>query len=1222
MTGNRNILLRRVAALLLFALLLSAFAALFFYKIEPDNRSELNQRGHKVLTQQVQNFLRKDQDLHNIIESADSVHILRLEDKRPPYNRLNDNLHYDTTTRVPAGFRGHLIRTDTGVWLIAHHRDEEAKEPDKPVYLTVKMKDFADPLFAGRDDVFRDYLILLDSNDASGTGEGSPAGLSLLYEQMSLSASSRFNTDTTRRLVPNSDELGTFQLSMAGQNYVAFFSRFEFHQHHLILVGLIGRDDYEAKVNSTPQLFLPLVIIFICLALITLPFLKVFLLSPHETINSLDVLKMALSFYAGGVAITFIIFYFFLSYVTGNALAARLRDFTVRVHDDIQYEIGSVDYQLGKYDSSFVALPVTDPRKVRAAHNQDSVLVDDVELSLNKLCNPDTDILVTRLFWLDTNGMTIAKWSPYRYPTPFTKMSNYVFYKLLVNKPPNYDGVAGVDAPVFYPGKSNLTDEFQTFIARRSDLVWPPAKDKGKKDSSSFIVIADMLRATIQPVIPPGFGFSLIDDNGNVLVDGDPRKSLAGNLFEESEGDRNLIEAVHFDNRGWQFPLEIRGVLYSARVMPITGQPLHLVCYYSVDIVRSHVDRMMHFSIETLVLLWCLLGICLLLSTFNQWKPAILKFSLQKIEWIRPASNNKKDIADIFTWLLWLTGISIGWLVCAGLMDAGLWPLFYLSLLLPFNVILVVQIIHKWSGLYTGIAIFVLSAVIIYMNNVLDNGWKSVGHVVGFQVLAWAGWGATRLWRRRQDRQKEVKRLAEGAEKRQRKEYFAVLCLSILLISILPTLGILNYAFFAEKVQFKKLKLDAVAAAFAKRSNYLETSFFPSYQANLRPDEKKRNRLLFQTSIYLTDRDTILPVDRALLPGEVTGGGKRATKMPDALYSLLLDKVYLAPFLWGDAATIPDGGQAGHGEYSILPGDTVVQYAPGRLLGDPQAKAMSVVLRSHLQKPHSDLWAILWPVGISALLLLAALVGLAVKLVKSAIHHLFLIEIVGNAERFVRPKTGEQKTEVGKSFEEVPTEKESWMPLVNDRMEELRKTKNPGSDILKLECDCPETDVVLALTDYLKPVYADIFWKKLSNDEERYVLYDFAKDRYTNYKNSAILYRLISKGMLVTKEGYLDVFSLSFRQYLLCLPEGDDAERMIELQTKYSVPGTWQSVRVPAIAILLVLGVFLFATKPQVSTFIAGLAVLATSLTTVITFVRASLPDTSKKTNNEKEGKS
>ena len=320
MAINRNILLRRLAALLLFAIVLMAFAALFFFKIMPDNRGELNQRGHKVLTQQVQNFLRKDQDLHNIIENANK-HFPDLVAKNPPYDRLSANIHYDTTTNLPADFHRHLLKTDTGVWLIAHHREADT---GKRIYLTVKMKDFADPLFAGRDEVFKNYLILLDSADSAGTGEVNPTGLSLLYQQVPLSASARFNADTTRSLAPNSDQSGTFVLSMAGQSYVAFFSRFEFHLHHLLLVGLIDKNAYDRQVNATPPLFLPMIIILICLAMITLPFLKVFLLSPHESINSGDVLKMALSFYVGGVVVTIVVFYFFLNYVTGIALETRL----------------------------------------------------------------------------------------------------------------------------------------------------------------------------------------------------------------------------------------------------------------------------------------------------------------------------------------------------------------------------------------------------------------------------------------------------------------------------------------------------------------------------------------------------------------------------------------------------------------------------------------------------------------------------------------------------------------------------------------------------------------------------------------------------------------------------------------------------------------------------------------------------------------------------------
>ena len=101
------------------------------------------------------------------------------------------------------------------------------------------------------------------------------------------------------------------------------------------------------------------------------------------------------------------------------------------------------------------------------------------------------------------------------------------------------------------------------------------------------------------------------------------------------------------------------------------------------------------------------------------------------------------------------------------------------------------------------------------------------------------------------------------------------------------------------------------------------------------------------------------------------------------------------------------------------------------------------------------------------------------------------------------------------------------------------------------------------MADQLQPVYAYIFWSVLESDEERYVLYDF----------------------------------------VLSLPEGADADKMVELRRNFRVPGTWQSLRVPAIAIMLVMGVFLFTTQPEISTF---LAVLTTSLTTILVFVWSS----------------
>src|SRR5580704_5544870 len=122
MAFNRVIFLRRMSALFVFFIVLLTFFVLYYYKYVPDNKSELNQRGHRVLTQLIQNFLRKDQDLHNIIESSDGGY-QKLLDRASPYDRLYANMHYAVDTIRDTAHIPHLVATDTGVWMIRHSNE-------------------------------------------------------------------------------------------------------------------------------------------------------------------------------------------------------------------------------------------------------------------------------------------------------------------------------------------------------------------------------------------------------------------------------------------------------------------------------------------------------------------------------------------------------------------------------------------------------------------------------------------------------------------------------------------------------------------------------------------------------------------------------------------------------------------------------------------------------------------------------------------------------------------------------------------------------------------------------------------------------------------------------------------------------------------------------------------------------------------------------------------
>ena len=108
-----------------------------------------------------------------------------------------------------------------------------------------------------------------------------------------------------------------------------------------------------------------------------------------------------------------------------------------------------------------------------------------------------------------------------------------------------------------------------------------------------------------------------------------------------------------------------------------------------------------------------------------------------------------------------------------------------------------------------------------------------------------------------------------------------------MLIGIMPTLAILTYGFYAEKVQYKKEKMAAIGESFLRRADYLSTDVIPPYKQGVldRLGTNFQDSLYFHSSVYLTDHDTIEHSTSAL-PFDPEAA---LQNMPDGLYALLMD---------------------------------------------------------------------------------------------------------------------------------------------------------------------------------------------------------------------------------------------------------------------------------------------------------------------------------------------
>ncbi|HXB93271.1 MAG TPA: hypothetical protein VNU72_13320, partial [Puia sp.] len=110
-------------------------------------------------------------------------------------------------------------------------------------------------------------------------------------------------------------------------------------------------------------------------------------------------------------------------------------------------------------------------------------------------------------------------------------------------------------------------------------------------------------------------------------------------------------------------------------------------------------------------------------------------------------------------------------------------------------------------------------------------------------------------------------------------------------------------------------------------------------------------------------------------------------------------------------------------------------------------------------------------------------------------------------------------------------------------------------------------------------------WESL-RPVERFILFDLAKDGFTNYRTAWILYKLRKAGHLQFKGGILQFTDFGFREFVLHQAGNKDVQAFLNLAQQ---AGTWQSFRMPLMILFATFGLFIFFTQDALYQKISGL---------------------------------
>jgi hypothetical protein len=232
-------------------------------------------------------------------------------------------------------------------------------------------------------------------------------------------------------------------------------------------------------------------------------------------------------------------------------------------------------------------------------------------------------------FWTDDEGHQVVKWNPGDYVTPFVDVSSLPPYT-----EPKTSYLDGRGPPVRFDSVLPPNRfEYLAAVSMNTKDCKPELDNSVRADignGQAFLTAQPF--SLIDPVLPFGYGFALVDQTGVVLFHSDKTKNTRENFLQESEWNKELSAAVFGHSSQGSLKIKYLGKDYRARVVPIPGlaqAPWSLIVYRDLASVRTRDLQSMTMA-STLFLLFLMGPTLCIAAWFVISRPCVVP------EWVWP----------------------------------------------------------------------------------------------------------------------------------------------------------------------------------------------------------------------------------------------------------------------------------------------------------------------------------------------------------------------------------------------------------------------------------------------------------------------------------------------------------------------------------------------------------------------------------------------------------
>ncbi len=301
----------------------------------------------------------------------------------------------------------------------------------------------------------------------------------------------------------------------------------------LVLCGLIATERLRSESMQIPHTIGLLLVFFVLLAITSMPLLQVQFMNARQRFSRMDLVGLVFGNIVAAVLLTcgFLTMHYF--YVHQRARTDfQLRALAGEVERHLTAEVAAIRGQVADFTRQFAAVTA---KGARTGWRRASVLS-----CKEAVAYPYFDTII----WLDGKGCQRAKWTTLKENTPFVSVKDREYFKAAL------DGTrlwhSGSDPEGFFLESLRSKNTAQIRSVVSVPLKPPEADGKAAPFDPSRIAVAAVvgrLMSVMEPTLPAGFGFALVDASGKVMFHSVEGRSQREDFLEETAGDSDLRSA-------------------------------------------------------------------------------------------------------------------------------------------------------------------------------------------------------------------------------------------------------------------------------------------------------------------------------------------------------------------------------------------------------------------------------------------------------------------------------------------------------------------------------------------------------------------------------------------------------------------------------------------------------------------------------------------------------